>query len=302
LKNVVITGGTGLLGKTLTKLLQESGYCVTVLTRNKKLAENNNNFSFWNVENGIIDKETILNANHIIHLAGEGIAEKRWTKKRKHEIIDSRVAPLKLIYNVLNGCNHNVRTIVSASGINIYGTSLNAKIFTENDKPANNFLATVCIAWENAADEFAKLNIRVVKLRTGVVLSKEGGALQKIILPFKFGLGAGLGSGEQYFSWISQNDICRLYLFALENNLLSGAYNAVVDDETTNKVFSESLANVLNKKIRIPNIHSAFLKILLGEMSEMLLKGNRISNQKIKEAGFNFRNEILESLLISLLR
>lgn len=301
MKNVVITGGTGLIGKALTKLLYENGYNVIVLTRNRKLAESTGNFSFWNVETKIIDKEIILKANHIIHLAGEGIADKRWSKKRKMQIEESRIAPLKLIYNVLKDKHHNVKTIVSASGINIYGLASTSKSFYECDKPADDFLAKVCIAWENAVDEFANLDVRVVKLRTGIVLSKHGGALPKMVLPFKFGLGTFLGSGKQYLPWISLNDLCRLYLFAIENFKMQGAYNAVIDDETTNKIFSQTIAKVLNKRIWLPNIPSIFIKIMLGEMSVLLLNGNKVSNKKVKEAGFSFINENLEKILLDFL-
>lgn len=297
MKNVVITGGTGLIGKALTKLLYDNGYNVIVLTRNRKLADTSGNFSFWNVETKIIDKEIILKANHIIHLAGEGIADKMWNNNRKKQIEESRIAPLKLIYNVLKDKHHNVKTIVSASGINIYGLASTSKSFYECDKPADDFLAKVCIAWENAVDEFANLDVRVVKLRTGIVLSKHGGALPKMVLPFKFGLGAFLGSGKQYLPWISLNDLCRLYLFAIENCKMQGAYNAVIDDETTNKIFSQTIAKVLNKRIWLPNIPSIFIKIMLGEMSVLLLNGNKVSNKKVKEAGFSFINENLEMVL-----
>ncbi|HRN42231.1 MAG TPA: TIGR01777 family oxidoreductase [Vicingus sp.] len=297
MKKVVITGGTGLVGKTLTKLLISKGFEVVVLTRNQKLATQFTNFSFWDVDNEIIDEQLINTTDYIIHLAGEGIADKRWSLSRKKQILESRIKPLKLIYKVLQKNPYQLKAIVSASGVGYYGAITSDNIFTEEDVSATDFLGQTCQLWEDEVDKFNTLNVRTVKLRTGIVLTKDGGALKKMALPFKFGFGCAIGSGKQYMPWISLNDLCNMYLFAIDNNHVSGAYNAVIEDETTNLLFSKTLAKSLNKSIWLPNIPSLLLKIVLGEMATLLLEGSRVSNKKITSQGFVFQDVDLSCLL-----
>lgn len=297
MKKVVITGGTGLVGKTLTKLLISKGFEVVVLTRNQKLATQFTNFSFWDVDNEIIDEQLINTTDYIIHLAGEGIADKRWSLSRKKQILESRIKPLKLIYNVLQKNSFQLKTLISASGVGFYGAITSDKIFTEEDVSATDFLGQTCQLWEDEVDKFNTLNVRTVKLRTGIVLAENGGALKKMALPFKFGFGCAIGSGKQYMPWISLNDLCNMYLFAMEHNNVSGAYNAVIEDETTNLLFSKTLAKSLNKSIWLPNIPALLLKIVLGEMATLLLEGSRVSNKKITSQGFVFQDVDLSCLL-----
>jgi len=297
MKKVVITGGTGLVGKTLTKLLISKGFEVVVLTRNQKLATQFTNFSFWDVDNEIIDEQLINTTDYIIHLAGEGIADKRWSLSRKKQILESRIKPLKLIYNVLQKNSFQLKALISASGVGFYGAITSDNIFTEEDVSATDFLGQTCQLWEDEVDKFNTLNVRTVKLRTGIVLTKDGGALKKMARPFKFGFGSAIGSGKQYMPWISLNDLCNMYLFAIDNNHVSGAYNAVIEDETTNLSFSKTLAKSLNKSIWLPNIPSLLLKIVLGEMATLLLEGSRVSNKKITSQGFVFQDVDLSCLL-----
>lgn len=302
MKNVVITGGTGFIGKRLTCLLQSKGYSVKVLTRNRKKSEESSVYSFWDIEKQMIDAHLIQNAHFIIHLAGEGIADKRWTKKYKTQILESRTKSLQFIYNTLEKNKNSVEAVISASGVNIYGTETTSKIFTEEDLPAKDFLGEVCVAWENAARQFLKQKIRTVILRTGIVLDDSGGALPKMAFPFRFGLGCVLGNGKQYMPWISLNDLCNLYLYAIENNQLAGEYNAVINDGTTNEMFSRFIAEVYNKKIILPAVPAFLLRLFLGRMSVLLLKGSRVDNKKLKQSGFIFYDENLKELLSRILK
>lgn len=301
MSKVVITGGTGLVGKALTDLLLSKGFEVFVLTRNQKQATQFTNYSFWDVENEIIDEQLIKTADYIIHLAGEGIADGRWTASRKSTILESRINPLALIYTIIKEHPHQLKAIVSASGVGYYGAITSEKVFTETDEPATDFLGKTCEQWEHAVDKFNQLNIRTVKLRTGIVLAKEGGALPKMLLPFNYGFGSALGSGKQFMPWISLTDLCNMYLFAIENKQLQGAFNAAIEDETTNASFSDAIAKGLNKKIWLPNVPAFFLTLFLGEMAKLVLEGSRVSNKKIKDAGFVFNNVDLNATLNELL-
>jgi uncharacterized protein (TIGR01777 family) len=301
MSKVVITGGTGLVGKALTNLLLSKGFEVFVLTRNQKQATQFTNYSFWDVENEIIDEQLIKTADYIIHLAGEGIADKRWTASRKKQILESRTKPLELIYKVLKNNPNQLKAVVSASGVGYYGAITSEKVFTETDEAAIDFLGKTCVDWEHAVDKFTELGVRTVKLRTGIVLAKEGGALPKMMMPFNYGFGSAIGSGKQYVPWISLTDLCNMYLFAVENNQLQGSFNAAIEDETTNLILSEAIAKSLNKKIWLPNVPALVLKMIFGEMASLLLYGSRVSNKKIKDAGFGFKNEDLTSTLKELL-
>lgn len=296
MSKVVITGGTGLVGKALTLLLRSRGYEVVVLTRNKEKS-NQSSYSYWDVANGIIDKELILSADYLVHLAGEGIADGRWTASRKNTILESRINPLALIYTIIEEHPHQLKAIVSASGVGYYGAITSEKVFTETDEPATDFLGKTCVQWEHAVDMFNQLNIRTVKLRTGIVLAKEGGALPKMLLPFNYGFGSALGSGKQFMPWISLTDLCNMYLFAIENNQLQGAFNAAIEDDTTNASFSAAIAKSLNKKIWLPNVPAFVLKLFLGEMAKLVLEGSRVSNKKIKDAGFVFLIQFTKNVL-----
>ncbi|MNU13528.1 Epimerase family protein [compost metagenome] len=296
---VLITGASGTIARVLSKKL-ENQYSIRFLTR-KKEAENE--FE-WDLENQIVDENAFENVSHIIHLAGANISEKRWTEDRKKELISSRVDSAKLILNTLKKKNLKLKSFISASGINFYGTKTTDKIFTENDAPGNDFLSEVVVVWEKAADEFKEQNIseRVVKIRTAVVLSKNEGALAKMMTPIQFGIGSPLGSGKQYMPWIHIDDICSIYEFALKNPEVEGSYNASAPQHTTNENLTKLIVNVLNKPLFMPNVPSFILKLIFGELADALLEGSRASSEKIEKAGFEFQFPDLKMALEDLLK
>ncbi|WP_418263133.1 TIGR01777 family oxidoreductase [Flavobacterium faecale] len=300
-KKVLITGGTGFVGKNLTHLLVQKGFQVSILSRSKRKDEPSVSYHLWDVKNQLIDEEAVLNANYIIHLAGTNIAGKRWTSKRKKEIVDSRVQPVQLIESVLKKHRKQIEVFVSASGIGIYGAKSGSRICLETKKAATDFLGTTCVKWEAAADSLEPFTNRVVKVRTGLVLGENGGFLGKLLPVFKWRLGSAIGSGRQYMPWIHIDDLCAIYFLALTNDNMNGAYNAAINDNTNNSVFSKTLAKVLGYSIWLPNIPSFLIQVVMGEMAAIILKGRRVSSEKIESLGFQFRFKKLEQALIECL-
>ncbi|MEE9361915.1 MAG: TIGR01777 family oxidoreductase [Cellulophaga sp.] len=296
---VLITGGTGLVGKWLCTRLAEKGYTVYLLSRTK---EQNTPFKVftWDWKQQEIEVEALENVAYIIHLAGANIADKRWTYKRKQLLINSRVETGKLILKTLKHLQIKSKAFITASAIGYYGTITSNKIFTENDLPAKDFLGTVCNHWEQIANGFNDLGIRVVKIRTGVVLTRQDGALSKMITPIKMGIGSALGNGKQYLPWIHIDDLCNIYIKAIEDTKMKGVYNAIAPDHKTNYVFTKTIASVLHKPFWFPNIPSFVLKLLFGELSQLLLTGSRVSSEKIISEGFCFKYSVLEKALENL--
>ncbi|PWG06418.1 TIGR01777 family oxidoreductase [Polaribacter aquimarinus] len=289
---VLITGGTGLVGKHLTKLLIKKNHEVRILSRNPS---KKNEFK-WDISRNYLDEKSLVNIDYIIHLAGAGIAEKKWTDKRKKVIIDSRVESANLLFKKVKELNINLKGYISASGTGFYGTVTSEKIYNEEDTHANDFLGKVCLAWENSAHQFKNLKIPLTILRTGIVLTKQGGALEKMKTPII----SPLGSGKQYIPWIHIDDLCNLYLMPIENNLI-GVYNAVAPEIHNGISFSKTLAKVFKKPFIPINVPSFLLKLLFGEMANILLKGSRVSSKKIeKNGGYSFRFSILKKALINL--
>ncbi|WP_427875040.1 TIGR01777 family oxidoreductase [Flavobacterium sp. MMS24-S5] len=301
-QNVLLTGGTGFVGKYLTDVLIEAGFSVSILSRSDRESNPRVTYYKWDLKKNYIDKNAVLNADYIIHLAGEGIVEKRWTKRRKRAIIESRVRPVEMIYSILEMNNKKLEGFISASGIGIYGAITSHKICTENTPPANDFLGITCQKWENAADKIGSLNIRTIKIRTGIVFGKNEGFLKKMVPTFKSGFGAVLGSGKQYLPWIHIEDLCQIYLKSIEDTKLEGAYNACVTDNTTNSRFSKTMAKLYDYSIWIPKVPAFVLKILLGQMSEAILTGQRVSSEKIQKTGFEFQFTDLEKTLINCIK
>lgn len=295
--SILITGGTGLVGKHLSLLLQSKGYHVNILSR--KHSEKTNVF-YWNVNKNHIDTEAITNTDYIIHLAGAGIANKRWSKLRKKELIDSRVKTTNLLYQKIRELNPHLKGFIAASGIGYYGATTSSKIFTEKDENGDDFLSLICKLWEKASTKFNTLTIRTIIFRTGIVFSKNGGALQKIKKPIKLGFGSPIASGNQFMPWIHIDDLCNMYIEAIENPKLSGIYNAVAPEHITNTFLTLELAKILKRKIWLPNIPSLVFQILFGEMSIILLKGSRVSSGKISKTEFKFRFPNLKSALLNL--
>jgi len=299
-KTVLITGGSGLIGKPLTKALLEKGYGVHHLSRSKNSKiEGVKNFQ-WDIHSGKIDPGCIENVESVIHLSGEGIASKPWTQKQKKELINSRVKSIQLIYKLIRETPQAaVKEVISASGVGFYGDRAD-ELLTETSIPGTDFLAHICIEWENAVDEIANQSIRLVKLRTGVVLSPEGGALAKMDKPIKTGFGAVLGSGKQWMPWIHIDDMVALYLYALENKSINGTFNAASPQPETNQAFTTCLAKVLGKRILLPAVPPLILRIILGEMCAVVLNSTKTSAEKIIDTGFKFTFTDLESALTNI--
>lgn len=285
---ILISGGTGLVGKALTKRLNTEGHEVRILSRSPKSTDKIKSF-YWNVEKNEIDEKAFDDVEHIIHLSGSGIADKRWTNERKQDIIDSRVNSMKLINNVVSKNNIQLKSFVGASAIGIYGMTTSNKIFTETDKGNDDFLTQTCTQWENSYQEIQSLSNKTCIIRIGVVLSKDGGALKRLLPLFNLGLGSAVGSGKQYMPWIHLTDLVSVFHEAVFNPNYTGIYNAVSTEETTNQSFSKQLTQNLSKPFFLPNVPAFALKLAFGEMANVLLEGSRVSNQKLIDTGFRFQ-------------
>ena len=296
-KNVLISGGSGFIGRHLTALLIAKGYSVSILSRSEKQNKENVFYYKWDVVNQTIDEKAVLNADFIIHLAGENIAEQRWTAKRKAAIIDSREQSTLLLYSVLKKNNKKLDAFISASAVGIYGAVNGAEICTEDMPPANDFLGYTCQKWEDSLDFIENLNSRTVMIRTGLVLGKNEGFLKKLTPLFKYRLGSALGSGKQYMPWIHVDDLCAIYYQAIVDPAMSGPYNAAINDNTTNSVFSKTLACVFGYSIWLPNVPAFVLKLFMGQMAIIVLTGRRVSSDKIEQTGFKFQFKNLEGAL-----
>jgi len=293
ISRVLIAGGTGLIGRHLSRRLQEHGYEVVILSRSKRNSDAALSY-FWNPDKNEIQKEAINSCDYIINLAGANIGASRWTRKRKGEILESRINPAKLIFNNLDS-EHRLSAYITASAIGYYGAATSDKIFYESDSPANDFLGQTCKKWEDTADIFAHADIRTVKIRTGIVLSKNGGALAKLKVPIRLGIASAIGSGKQYMPWIHMDDLCNIYIQAIKDEEMAGPYNAVAPECLSNKEFTRKAAQALYKPFWFPNIPAFVLKLVFGEMSQMLLTGSRISPEKIESTGYTFQYPNLNS-------
>lgn len=305
MSTVLITGGTGMIGKALSALLLQKGYDVIIVTRGstdkKEAGSPGLTYANWNVGKQTIDATAILKADYIIHLAGAGVADKRWSQKRKAEIVESRTQSSALLVKALQENSNQVKAVISASGIGWYGPDPvipNPRPFAENDPADKDFLGETCRVWEHSIEPVTGIGKRLVKLRTGIVLSTTGGALNEFIKPLQFGIAAILGNGKQIISWIHVDDLCRIYLQAIEDERMQGVYNAVAPATVSNKSFTLALANAVKGKFYIPVHVPAFvLKTVLGEMSIEVLKSATVSAGKIRDAGFNFIYPSVESAI-----
>ncbi len=304
METVLITGGTGLIGKILVKALLDRGYSVIVLSRTPG---NQNSFSkqlcyaAWDIEKNTIDIEAIKKANFIIHLAGASVAEKRWTDKRKNEIMESRIKSSAVLVNAISKYGGNVKAVISSSAIGYYGENDFAKEeesrFVETDTASTDFLGSVCKQWEESIDPVSAFGKRLVKFRIGIVLSNEGGAIKEFNKPLKFGLATILGNGKQIISWIHIDDLVSQFLYAIENEKMSGVYNAVAPNPVSNRELTLNLAKV-KRKFFIPlYVPSFILKIMLGEMSTEILKSATVSSKKIEGTGFSFQFSTIQSAM-----
>ncbi len=295
-KNILITGGTGFVGQNLIRMLIIKGFTVSVLSRNRKENKELVTYYTWDVKKGMIEEDAILKADCIIHLAGENIAGKRWTKSRKKAILDSRIMPVQLIESVLKKHDKKLDAFITASGIGIYGSLNRNKICTEETAVSDDFLGTICQKWEAVADDISPFVNRIVKVRTGLVLGNEG-FLSKLLPLFRWKLGAAIGSGKQYMPWIHIDDLCSIYVESIENPQMNGVYNAAIFDSTTNAVFSKKLAKVLGYKIWLPKVPAILIRMMLGEMAIIILTGQRVSSDKLIRLGYQFQFKDLEAAL-----
>ena len=286
-QHILISGGSGMIGRYLTSLLLENGFKVSHLSRKQDQFGRVRVYR-WDQEKGILDPSIFQGIDHIIHLAGANIGEHRWSAKRKEEILRSRVDSTNLLYKTIHENNIPLKAFISASAVGYYGSATTDKIFTETDPPGTDFLAKTCIQWEEAADLFEKSGIRTVKVRTAVVLEKSDSALSKLMMPAKFGFLVQTGNGKQYMPWIHTNDLCRIYLKAIEDQTFSGAYNAVAPQHVTHREFVKTLAQVMGKPVLPVPVPGFLLRVVLGEMSDIVLKGSRVSAEKISNSGFTF--------------
>lgn len=297
---ILVTGGSGLIGRALCFRLKERGFNVAILSRYGITNSDLPSYTL-NIAEDENTKKAIASADYIIHLAGANIGENRWTAGRKQEIIDSRVKTAQLIFNIIKTNKNKLKAFISASATGYYGAITSEKIFNETDPPGSDFLSSVCKVWEQSANNFEEPGIRVVKIRTGIVLTGRGGALGKMSFLVKLGLGSALGAGNQYLPWIHIDDLCNIYIKAIKDSNLKDVYNAVAPEYITNNGLIRSLSHTLKKPLWFPNIPEFFIKLMYGEMADMILNGSRVSCDKIKGAGYVFLFPELQGALENLL-
>jgi len=305
---VLITGGTGMIGRALSAMLISKGYTVIVLTRNVK--DNKRQvvagvlYAGWDVSTQTIDIAAVQQADYIVHLAGAGVVEKRWSEKRKKEIVESRTKSAALIVKTLKENTNKVKAVISSSATGWYGPDPvipNPRPFVESDPAAADFLGDTCRLWEESIDPVTQNGKRLVKIRTGIALSNDGGALREFRKPLRFGVAAILGNGAQVLSWIHIDDLCRIYLVAIEDDMLSGVYNAVAPRPVNNKTLMLALAKTMRGRFYIPLHVPAFvLRLMLGEMSIEVLKSATVSADKIRMEEFGFLYPSIDAAVNSL--
>ena len=300
-KKVLITGGSGLLGNRLSEILTEKGYEVAHLSRTKNSKSPYTTY-VWDINKEHIEAGALDNTSFIIHLAGAGVADKRWTDDRKKLLKSSRIDSAKLLLHHLKNSRVNIEAFISASAIGIYGFDTGTILQTEDRVHlGDDFLATLTKDWENAADQFKNYATRVVKLRIGLVLSKEGGLLAKLLPPARLGLSTAFGDGEQFMSWIHIDDLAKMFVMAMEQESMKGVYNAVAPNPVTNTDFLKMLARTIGRPFILPNTPKFVMKLAFGELSSVITGGNKVSSEKIEKAGFTFQFDTIDEALNNLL-
>ena len=299
---VLITGATGLVGQELVSLLLQNGFTVHYLSTSKSKLVSQNNYKgfYWNPKTSEIDLNALTDVEVIVHLAGASVA-KKWTSSYKEEIIESRVLSTRLLYKTLQKNSHQVKQIVSASAIGIYPNDLSYIYHETDNKADNSFLGNVVKQWEEEVSQFEKLHIKVAKIRIGIVLAKNGGALLEMAKPIKIGVGAAFGSGEQYQSWIHIQDLVGIFQFVIQNQL-SGVFNGVAPYPVTNAELTKAIAKTLGKPLFLPNIPQFVMKLILGEMHQILFSSQHVSCRKLLDLKYQFKFASLDKALYDLLK
>ena len=298
---ILITGGSGAIGSRLIPKLKANGHEVVVIGRSKHLELGVDSY-IWDLAYGTMNEAALRDVTHIIHLAGAGIADKPWSPSRKQEIVESRVKPLEMLANVLKKRNQRIKAIISSSAVGFYGAKTLETIFTEEDKPAADFLGTTCKMWEDGVQFFKAVADREVRIRTGVVLMNGSGALPKLIAPVKYGFGTAIGSGSQWMPWIHIDDLVAIYLEAVENVNMNGPYNAAAPEHINQANFIRKAGRALDRSVFLPAIPKFLVKAVLGDMSKVVTEGSRVSSQKLIDQGFEFSFPHLQPALNQLLK
>ncbi|WBL26616.1 TIGR01777 family oxidoreductase [Zunongwangia sp. HGR-M22] len=298
---VLITGATGLIGSKISSLCHEKGIDVNYLTTSKDKIEHKDHYRgfLWNPEKGEIDKRAIENVDAIINLVGASIAQ-RWTDENKRKILDSRVESTNLLFDTLSKNEHQIKQIVSASAIGVYPSSLQKLYFEDEDGVDDSFVGKVVVKWESAVNNFKDLGLKVSKIRIGLVMAKNGGMLERLKEPVNFNIGAPLGNGKQWQSWIHISDLTNIFMYVLENGL-TGTFNGVAPNPVTNKEMTKEVAKQLNKPLWLPSVPGFVLKTYFGEMATLLLSSQLVSSKKIEEQGYHFQYLHLQPALHDLL-
>lgn len=298
---ILLTGGTGLVGMALAQALLKKGHQVSFLSRKAQEIPNIEVFE-WNVARNFINERALKEADVLVHLAGENVGDGKWNEDRKRFILESRTLTTRLLAERLKTVPNQIKTVICASGVGIYGLDTAEKVLSEESPTTtNDFLAKVTTLWEKEIQQIDNQRFRTIILRIGVVLAKQGGALEKMAQPVKMFVGAPLGSGKQYVSWLHIDDLVAIFVKAIEDNNLSGIYNAVSPQPATNEELMQTIGRVLKRPILPINVPEFVLQLIFGEMAQIVLGGNRVSSQKIEESGFRFQYPQLENALQNLL-
>ena len=300
-RTVLIGGGTGLVGSRLSELLEAQNYQVIHLSRKANPDARFPAYA-WDVKNNTIDLEAIQEADYVVNLAGAGIVDKRWTAAQRKIIIDSRVNSTLLLKNAFQKANKTPKAFVSAAAIGYYGNTGEALVSEETQPADSRFLSQSCVAWEKALDEVKNTGWRTARLRISIVLSTKGGALEKIMLPLKANIGGYFANGQQWYSWIHIDDMCNMFIHAIENDDFKGTFNASAPHPERNKPFTQKVASAMNKTVLMAPAPAFAMRLAMGEMADTILNSNRISSKKVQKAGFKFLFPELEAAVSDLIR
>lgn len=288
-----------MLGGALTNALQDEGYEVAYLSRSKGLHDGIRKYR-WDIDKSYLDPEALHWADAIIHLAGAGVADKRWSPKRKKAILESRTKSTRLLYNELKKDNYNIKHVISASAIGYYGFGGPDKVFKEDDPAGSDFLATVTEKWEEESKNISDLKLKHTRLRIGVVLTQKGGAFKKLKQPIFYGIGSPLGSGKQMVSWIHLDDLVNIFMHVMNKDLY-GVYNAVAPEPVSNEKFTKVTARMMRRGVYLPNVPEFVLRLMFGEMADIILKGSVVSSEKIMRTGFKFKHPNISDAVYDIL-